>query len=162
MNDFSFRTDEEISDIYNKYSDTIYRVALMMMKNPDDAQDAVQSAFIKLINSKNHFETDEQIKAWFIVTVRNICRDMLKSSWNTKRSDFEEAVQASQSSENYGNGIWDMVADLDEKYRLPILLHYAEGYKTREIAKILGVTHGQIRTRIHRARKQLKILFDEE
>ena len=78
MGNSALRTDEEITRVYNKYVDTVYRVCFMMLKSASEAEDAVQNVFVKYINSGGDLETEEHIKAWLIVTAKNECKNMLK------------------------------------------------------------------------------------
>jgi len=155
------RTDEEMTDIYNKYVDTIYRIALMMLKNVPEAEDATQTVFIKLMTSNAQFESEEHMKAWLIVTARNTCKDFLKGWWCSKRADAESVSEQTVLPDAFRNEIWGKITALDEKYKLPIYLYYYEGYETAEIAKMLKTNHATLRTRLRTAKKKLKLLLEE-
>ncbi|SHI02966.1 RNA polymerase sigma-70 factor, ECF subfamily [Sporobacter termitidis DSM 10068] len=156
------RTDEEMTDIYNKYIDTVYRIALMTLKNVPEAEDAAQTVFIKLMTSGSEFESEEHMRAWLIVTAQNTCRNLLKGWWRSKRVDSEIVIEQTCLPDALGNDIWDRITALEEKYKLPIYLHYYEGYKTDEIAEMLKVNHATLRTRLRTARKKLKLLLEED
>ena len=156
------RTGEEITDIYMKYVDTVYRVALTILNNVPEAEDATQTAFIKLMTSARIFENDEHIKAWLIVTTQNVCRDILKSWWRLKRVDMESIAEQPSSLEASDNDVWNAVSILDGKYKLLVYLHYYEGYKTKEIARMLGISHATVRTRLRAARNKLKLVLEED
>lgn len=160
MSESLWRTDREITHIYSNYVDTVYRIALMMLKNIADAEDATQTVFLKLMKYSGEFESDEHIKAWLIVTTQNTCRDMLKGWWRTKRSD--DAPEQYYQLDDTQSEIWQQLTKLGEKYRLPIYLYYYEGYKTEEIAAILRVNHATIRTRLRTAKKKLKLLMEDD
>ena len=155
------RTNMDFIDLFDKHVDTVYRIALMMLNNVPEAEDVTQTAFIKLMTSNKNFENDEHVKAWLIVTTQNICRNLLKSWWRVKRVDIETIADQPVFEASDGE-IWNIVSDLDEKYKLPVYLHYYEGYKTEEIASILGVNHATIRTRLRTARKKLKLILEDE
>ena len=154
------RTNMDFIELYDKHVDTVYRIALMMLNNVPEAEDATQTAFIKLMMSNKDFENDEHVKAWLIVTTQNICRNLLKSWWRVKRVDME-AIAEQPVFDASDSEIWSIVSKLDEKYKLPLYLHYFEGYKTEEIAGILGVNHATIRTRLRTARKKLKLILED-
>jgi len=155
-------TDEEITDIYSRYVDTIYRISLMILKNVPEAEDATQTVFIKLMTSNSQFESDEHIKAWLIVTAQNTCKDMVKGWWHTKRVDFENVVEPTYLMDAFKHDIWSKITGLEEKYKLPIYLYYYEGYETTEIAKMLKINHATLRTRMRTAKKKLKLLLEED
>ena len=159
MNVSLLRTDREITEIYKQYVKIIYRIALMMLKNVSEAEDATQTVFIKLIESKKYFESDDHLKAWLIVTTRNICKNVLKGSWHSKRIDYESVTEESYIHDESAKELWEKIISLDEKYKLPVYLHYYEGYKTEEIAKMLKINHATIRTQLRVAREKLKYLL---
>lgn len=148
---------EEVSVIYNTYADMVYRIGLMMLRSTAEAEDALQNVFVRLIRSEQEFRGSEHVKAWLIVTAKNICRDMLKSQWRQKRVDMEQLPEAEDESDEDSREIWSMLMSLPEKLRLPVYLHYYEGYKTIEIAGMLGVNHATVRTRLRAAKKKLRI-----
>jgi len=160
----SLCTDEEITSIYNHHVDTVYRVALMILKNREESEDATSTVFIKMMTVQTSFESEEHLKAWLIVTTQNTCRDVLKSKWRSKRVDSGSIAEPSYLPDRFTREIWEAVVALDEKYKLPIYLHYYEGYKTEEIGKMLKIKHATVRTRLRAARQKLKRLleFQEE
>ena len=155
------RTDMDFIEIYNKHVDTVYRIALMMLNNVPEAEDTTQTTFVKLMSSGKDFENDEHVKAWLIVTTQNSCRNLLKSWWRVKRVDME-AIAEQPVFDKSDSEIWSIVSSLDEKFMLPVYLHYFEGYKTNEIARILNVNHATIRTRLRTARKKLKLILEDD
>ena len=85
------RTARSTYDIYREHLNTVYRVAFTYMKNPFDAEDAAQETFARLIRSGQCFRTPEKEKAWLIVTVSNVCKDMLRRHYRSDRclEDYE-------------------------------------------------------------------------
>ncbi|MCL2839000.1 MAG: sigma-70 family RNA polymerase sigma factor [Oscillospiraceae bacterium] len=158
----SLRSNEAITEIYNKYVETVYRIALMMLKSPSDAEDATQTVFIKLMTAETQHKSEEHMKAWLIVTTQNTCKDVLKSRWHSSRDDYENVAEQIYFPDDSLKDIWNRIADLDEKYKVPIYLHYYEGYKTEEIAKMLNENHATIRTRLRTAKAKLKLIIEEE
>jgi len=132
----------------------------MMLKHRAEAEDATSTVFIKLITAGTSFENDEHLKAWLIVAAQSTCKDMLKSRWFSRRTDYESIEEPSYLPDNFAKEIWEEVVALDEKYKLPIYLHYYEGYKTEEIAAMLKVNHATVRTRLRAAKKKLKLLLE--
>ena len=155
------RTGEEISNIYNRHVSTVYRIALTILNNIPEAEDATQTIFVKLMTSAKSFECDEHLKAWLIVTTQNICKDYLKSWWRRKRVSMEAVEEQEGIPASFNGEIWSVISNLNEKYKLPVYLHYYEGYKTEEIAAMLGINHATIRTRLRTARAKLRLILEE-
>lgn len=78
MRDPLLRTDEEITQLYERYVDMVYRLCITILKHKFDAEDAVQTTFIKLMHYNKPFANAEHEKAWLIVTATNTCKDMLR------------------------------------------------------------------------------------
>lgn len=133
-----------------------------MLKSIPEAEDATQIVFIKLMTYGSQFKCEEHMKAWLIVTARNTCKNLLKGWWQSKRVDSESIMEQSYSQDTSANDIWDKITALDAKYKLPLYLHYYEGYKTDEIAAMLKVNHATLRTRLRTAREKLKLLLEED
>lgn len=84
-NNSLLRTDKELAELYQRHADGVYRLCYIYLKHSVDAEDAVQSVFLKLIKSQMIFNDYEHEKAWLTVTARNYCKDVLKNWWKTRR-----------------------------------------------------------------------------
>lgn len=155
------RSDENVTYIYEKYVDTVYKVCFMMLKNSAETEDATQNVFVKYMNCDKDFDSEEHIKAWLIVTARNECKNMLTYWFNSKRSDLSDAPEGTYEDEEKSE-VLEKVLGLDKKYRLPIYLYYYMGYSTLEISKMLGIKHSTLRTHLAKGREKLKIKLEEE
>ena len=80
------RTDREITELYQRHVDTVYRVCYSYMKNRADTEDMVQDTFIKLISSGVCFQSTEHEKAWLIVTASNLCKNALRHWWRRREN----------------------------------------------------------------------------
>ncbi|MBE5959531.1 MAG: RNA polymerase sigma factor [Lachnospiraceae bacterium] len=155
MNSELLRTDKDLfSKIYHKYVDTIYRISFSFLKNEDDAKDAVQEVFIKLLNSKKEYENEEHLKAWLIVTTSNYCKNIVSNWWWKRKTIEENAVY--EKSTTGKDEVLELVLGLPDKYKIPVYLYYYEGYNSREISRIWGKPESTIRTYLQKAKKMLK------
>lgn len=73
-------SSESIRELYERNFDTLYRVCYMYMKNIQDTEDAVHNAFLKAIETRKQFESENHEKAWLIRVASNICKNMLKAA----------------------------------------------------------------------------------
>lgn len=151
-----FRTNEELTQIYNRHVDTVYRVCFMYMKNRHDTEDMVQNTFIRLMKDKTVFKSEDHEKAWLIRTATNLCKDHFRNWWS-KTVGIDKAVEKViehpfDADENY-----EIIMSLPPKYKTAIYLYYYEGYSTVEIAKMLGKKESTIRGHLHTARKLIKM-----
>lgn len=163
MNHITGNTEELIACVYQKYLNMVYRISVLMLGNAADAEDATQTVFMKYMMSNTLFEQEEHVKAWLITTTRNICRDALRGRRrkNSRLGSLEEATEQGYVHEYHEQEIWGKVSRLKDTEKLPIYLYYYEGYKTEEIANMLKVNHGTVRTRLKAARRKLKLMMEE-
>ncbi len=151
----------DIELMYNRHVTTIYKICYMMLHNSDDAEDAVQSVFLKILSEHPTFRSTEHEKAWLIVTARNYCKNILKQSWKRKRVDIECIVEPVSESDSWKRELLHEVLKLKEKYRIVIYLYYYEGYSTEEIGKLLHLNASTVRSRLHIGRKNLKMSMED-
>lgn len=158
----SLRAQEEIIEIYRRYSDMIYRIAFLYLKNSSESEDALQNVFLKLIRYNGKFDSEEHLKAWLIVTAKNVCKDMLKNFWRRNTVGLEQAAQHPQTDVSVQNEIYQAVMTLRSKYRIPLYLYYYEGYSTAEISDLLDINHSTVRSQLRTAREKLKLVIEED
>lgn len=153
-------TDQEFTCLVDKYIDTVFRVALNYLKVPADAEDVTQNVFEKLLRQRTAFESDAHIKHWLIRVTVNECKHLLRSPWRKTESLEDYAwTLAFQNPER--SELFYAVMDLPRKYRLPIYLHYYEGYTTKEISGILKIPNGTVCTNLRWGRELLKKSLQE-
>ena len=143
---------ENFSAAVTAHQDSLYRLALSICGNPAEAEDAVGEAILRAWDKLPSLRDDGAFRPWIFRILTNICRT------NRKRDrlylPLEEAVLS--ASDNTEPGVWEIIAALEETHRIVILLFYYEEFSVKEIAKILGVTPGAVKTRLSRARVRLK------
>ncbi|MCM3292646.1 sigma-70 family RNA polymerase sigma factor [Paenibacillus sp. MER 180] len=151
------RTDKELAELYQRHVDVVYRLSYIYLKNPADAEDAVQSVFIKLIQSQVVFNDHEHEKAWFLVTTRNYCKDVLKHWWKSRRVDAKSLPEISSWNGQEASGkMLARLLSLPEKYKTVLYLYYYETYSIKEISELIGYKESTIQTQLARGRKLLK------
>lgn len=147
--------NEESEKIFEKYGDMVYRLAFSLTKKKEDAEDVSQEVFIKYIHNSNKFteSDDKYLKAWLIRVTINKCKDLFSSFWRKNVIQLSEDVTFEMEEKHE---IYEAVVNLPEKYRIPIYLHYYEGYSVDEIAFILKRKNGTVKWQMSRARELLK------
>ncbi len=141
------------------HGNTVYRLALCRMQNVADAEDVYQDVFLSLLRQEERDWEREHLKAWLIRTTLNRCADLHRFRMRRPVLSLEEVPELTVGvAQEYGD-LWEAVARLPEKLRVPVHLHYGEGYSTEEIAAMTGVPAATVRTRLHRARLKLKDLL---
>lgn len=153
-------TNERFTCLAQRYIDTVYRVALNYLKSPSDADDITQNVFLKLLQEKKPFDSDEHVKHWLIRVTVNECKNLVRSRWWRAESIEEYAGQLAFDNQAQSD-LFHMVMALPRKYRLPIYLYYYEGYSTQEIGQMLKLPKNTVCTQLKRGRKLLKESLQE-
>lgn len=148
-------------EIYHRNVDTVYRLCFSFLKNRTDAEDAVQSTFLKLFDSKKEFASPEHEKAWLIVVSSNICKSLL-SHWWRKRVDIEDYEPVAMPERQDTRALYDAVLALPARCKTVVYLYYYEGYSTEEIAAMLRKPVSTVRNQLSDARKLLEKRLEEE
>lgn len=152
----------------------VYSIALTVMKEPADAADATQEAFIRLMRSIGTYRGDTKFTTWLYRLTTNICLDALRrrgrgaisldapidddggtsadflvdsDRWSQPESHLD--LQASR------NAVRDAIADLAEAQRLALTLHYFEDMRYEDIADVMGVPINTVKSHIHRGKAKL-------
>lgn len=151
----------EIENKIREYSNLVYRIAYQMTSKKEEIDDIYQEVFIKFYKNIEKFKNQEHEKRWLIRVTTNECNMYYRKLNIRKETELDENI-SSTNIETNKNSILSYVKKLDSKYRIVIYLYYYEGYKINEIAKILKTTSGTIKSRISRAKKQLKTIMGDD
>ena len=154
-------TGEELAGLYRRRVGMVYQIALMLLKNAPDAEDACHTVFRRVMEREKPFRDPEHEKAWLIVTTRNECKNQLRHWWRTARAEETELESLSWEQPSDGE-LWELLLSLPEKERMAIYLHYYQGYTALETARILGKNPSTVRTWLVQARKKLKLRLEAE
>ena len=143
------------------YSPAMYRLAYSYCLNRADADDVVQEVLLKLLQHPPRCERPEQLRAWLMTATANTCKNLLNSSWRRKTLPLED-VHASPDHHDEVYEVRAAMADLPPTLRGVVHLYYYEGLSVKEIARLLGLSETAVRSRLFRARGQLKAMLGGE
>lgn len=165
---------ERFDSLYEKVilrnSEMVYRLAYSLVRTRADADDIYQEVFLRYMQKEPIFESAEHEKAWFLRVTINCSKNFWKSPWLQRRvaMDMEDIDETGAKNTEwvYGEGeetsiLIDIVKQLPRKYRVVIHLFYYEELSVEEIAKITKAKASTVRTRLTRARRQLKNLLNK-
>ena len=148
-------TMEEILDQYGR---DVWYLCLMYLKNKSLAEDAFQTAMMKIWEKRSTFRGDSSLKTWVMQITANTCRNVLRSAWfrRMKMALPEEALFSTPASDDTDRReVRQAVLQLPPKYREMILLYYFQGMKIHEMADALNMKEPTVSTRLKRAREIL-------
>jgi len=174
---------EAFTQIVMKYKDIIFNLALRMLGNVTDAEDATQEIFIKCYTRLNTFNLSHKFYSWLYTIAVNLCKDKLKSKENIEKtrtlsldtvatqteaemlkeiakyeSTTDKEVLARIERQQIINKMLNL---LPAEYRTVFYLRYIDNYSLQEIAEMLQLPLGTVKTYLHRGRKILYEKRDE-
>lgn len=152
---------QSFEGLYLRYRSLMLSVARRFLSEPQDAEDAVHQAFLSILK---HFhkisDTDcPETRAFVVIIVERKALDILRV--RQKTVPLEEMTQGVEIPLPGDNGLTDALAKLPARYRQVLLLRFAYGYTTRELAKEFGMTQGAVQKLIWRAKEALEKLYEE-
>ena len=151
-------TAQEFSTRVLEVEGMLYRVAYGILLNQSDCADAVQEALMRGWEKLHTLREEEYFRTWLTRILINQCYSILRRRRFFLPLDSARTVAAPQDADTE---LHDAIARLDNKMRLPLVLHYMEGYSVEEIAAMLSVPAGTVKTRLMRARKQLRAALSD-
>lgn len=132
----------------------MYRIAISMLENEEDAADAIQETVLKCWQKVGQLKNEEYFQTWLTRILINQCKDILK---DRKKYVLVEEMPEIEYEDQYETDDWKTIlSNLEEKYRIVMELYYVEGFSTKEIAKLLHIKEVNVRSRMSRGRKQLE------
>lgn len=159
----------------NQYGKATYNYAYRLTQNEADARDLTQEAFIRVYRAWRSFKPGTSFLSWIYRIVTNLHRDELRR----RKGRYQEEIPEDHELQEHGGGrplavepieeyvesqlsepVSRALADLANEQRQTVLLADVEGYSYQEIAEIVGCTVGTVRSRLHRARGQLRGLLN--
>ena len=149
---------EQLTDLFRKYGDDVFRLAYSYLGSRADGEDVCQSVFCRLAEGRTELEPGRE-KAWLLTCAANACKNRFRflRRWEGLPLEAAEAVP-----DESGRAVLEAVLSLPEKYRAPVHLYYYEGYSVAEIANMIGKSQGTVKSRLYRARELLRAKLEEE
>jgi len=143
---------EDVLALFDRYADMVYRIALSYLRCQQEAEDVVQTIFLKLLEGGLTAYPGKE-RAFLTKVTINHCKNLLSAAKRHEAVPLDEAVLLVQPEDR---DLFRAVMELPEKYRTVIVLHYFEGYSFREIAQLLHIGVSAVSMRLHRAKGMLK------
>ena len=151
-------TGTQLSELFARYGDDVYRFAYSFTRHAADAEDVCQSVFCRLAEGRTELEPGKE-KAWLLACAANACKNRFRFLKRWQSLPLEAAADVPGGN---GGDVLEAVLSLPEKYRAPVHLYYYEGYSQGEIADIIGLRLTAVQTRMQRARAMLKEVLSDE
>jgi RNA polymerase sigma-70 factor, ECF subfamily len=140
-----------------------YRVALSVLRNTAEAEDVAQEAVIRAYRNFHRLRERESFRPWIVRVAWRLALDRIRAAGRRERREqaalaaksAAPAVEDVAASNEFERHVASALDELPEKLRLVMVLAAIEGYNTREVANLIGVPEGTVKSRLHLARKQM-------
>jgi len=160
----------EITRLIEQYGDDILRTAMVILKSKELAEDVYQETFLRVCRSFSNYRRESSEKTWITSIAVNVCRDYMRSSWKKRVIVTEDFLTYSSDSDteeliekrNERKELLDAIMKLPDKYRQIIHLYYYQEMDVKDIAKVLKIPGGTVKSRLFKARNLLYGLMGGE
>ena len=159
--------------LVDSYSKRIFNMAYQFAGSYEEAEDLTQEVFLKLYSALPKYDFEKNFNAWLLTLARNYMIDNYrKTKWEKKtREEFNEHLHSSNAFDSPENGmvkeeskkiIWESLNHLSSEIRMTVILRDIQGKKYEEIAEIIDLPLGTVKSRVNRGRLQLAKILKEK
>lgn len=143
-------------------TDTMYRISMSMLKNEDDARDAVHEAILIAYQNRNKLKQERYFGTWLIRILINQNNKMLKARKRVEAIGDRLPDITSRDNPYISVEIGEAIDSLPEKIRLTVILYYVEDYSVKEIKEVLQIPEGTVKSRLNKGRRLLKEFLNDQ
>ena len=147
---------------YEKYADRVFAAAFSVCRDRADADDVTQDTFMRYLTRDQSYRDEDHLKAWLLRVAVNRARDLTRAFWRRNRVSWEDTMAELAFAEPADRDLFAAVMSLPEKYRVAIHLFYYEDLSVSQIAALLGLREGTVKSRLSRGRTLLKNTLMED
>lgn len=147
--------EQEFSRRVTRSRDKLFRISYTLLHNEQDCADALQEALLRAWQHVGRLREERYFDTWLVRILINECKRL--------RARRQPVISVpSVPFEPDDRALHDALQALEEKYRLPVVLHYLEGYSLEEIAWLLRIPVGTVKSRMFTGRKRLRDILERE
>lgn len=146
-------------ELIQQNTQDMYKVARSILTNEEDIADAIQETILTCYEKLKTLQQPKYFKTWLTRILINQCNDIVRREKREIPGDV--FIYASDVDTQMGDSEFrQMLSGLDEKYRLIVVLYYVRGLRVKDIAELLEMNEGTVKTRLARGREKLKEMYD--
>ena len=158
---------EAFGTLVERYDRAVYHLAFRTLRDAEEARDAAQEAFFKAFRSLRTYRPEAKFSTWIFSITYHACCDRLgrrkrySSEELSDRADPAAGPEQEAIAGDEARRLRAAIAQLPEKYRSVITLYHLQGKQYNEVAEVLGIPIGTVKTHLFRAKEQLRRLLNE-
>lgn len=140
---------------------SLYHIAKSILRDDEDCADAMQNAVLHAYEKLHTLRNEKYFKTWLTRILINECYHILRSrKISVPYEDYFETSEQAQK-EDYSE-VYEAVMELEDIYRIPLVLFYVEGFSIKDVCQILKLSQSTVKMRLYRSRKLLKEKLEGE
>jgi RNA polymerase sigma-70 factor, ECF subfamily len=151
---------DAFEELVRRLQRRVYGFAYQHLRDSEEAHDLAQEIFVKLYRNLGRFDAERPFEPWFWKLAANTTINYRRRRVPVPAEPTDEAADQS-SPQAHDPALVEALAQLDAGYRLPVLLHYYADLSLEQVAQALSLTVPAIKSRLHRARAQLRNSLSE-
>jgi len=148
--------------LYDAYHQPMLRVAVRMLGRQQDAEDAVQTAFIKLYHGIKNFSFRSAFSTYLFRILTNVCFDAIRRQKKHQTDDLDCVTIKVEPQTDIKIQLEHAIAHLPERMRLCFVLFAVEEFKIDEIAEIMNLSAGGVKSTLYQARVRLRTMLSDD
>lgn len=151
-------TSEELARVIMENMSGMYRLAISIVGNAADAQDAVGDTVVKAYEKIHTLRKKESVQSWLMQILVNNSRNIVKKrKWKLLENEMEDLEDSGAFK---SDEMWPLVMELPEEFRIVVALYYYQEFSVKEIGKMLKISEGTVKSRLSRGREKLSKLLE--
>jgi RNA polymerase sigma-70 factor (ECF subfamily) len=153
------RRTEAFEALLAAYQDKVFRLSYSMLGDRAQAEDAAQESFLRIWKALDRYRGESALGTWIFSIARNVC--LTSISKRARSAPIDDADRSKPDPPDRQPDIVRMVGQLPDNYRQVVMLFYMQDRSYEEVARLLDLPVGTVKTHLHRARQQLATMVKE-
>ncbi len=162
--------EDAFTEVIRRFQGPIYSLLIRMLGNEEDAQELLQVTFFRVYKYRHNFDPERKLVTWIFTIASNLAKKewRRRSRWVNVPLEYVNLTSPGKTAPHYSAGRVELTSSLEEAidrlpphYREPFLLREKEEMTYEEIAEVLGIRLGTVKSRINRARGRLREMLED-
>ncbi|WP_246188069.1 RNA polymerase sigma factor [Paenibacillus tengchongensis] len=159
-----------LQEMMELYGSDVWHYAFFLTRSRDAADDISQEVFLKAYRSAGAYRGQASFKTWLLTITRNTCFSWKRNCFWRRflplgshgTAEYTRSAEKEALGKQYTNRIWELIMELPDKYREVLVLDMRQELSVAEMAALLGVAQGTVKSRLSRARGKIRAAIKEE